>query len=95
MSLLGVLIFTLFVLNSNPTSQGEFLLILLYHDGHTNLSTVSDFVSVCPGGQLTLNCDTNSSVIHLVCRVMFNSPSSQHTETQSVFSIGSAESQTP
>ena len=57
------------------------------------LSTAS--VSVCPGGQLVLKCDTNSSVILLEWSVTFNSPNLQHTEMRSVDSLGSAESQAP
>ena len=62
------------------------------HGSHA-ISTAS--VSVCPGGLLTLTCDTNSSVLLLVWSVIFNSPYLQHTEVRSIDSIGSAESQAP
>ena len=50
---------------------------------------------MCPGEQLVLECDTNSSVLLLEWSITFNSSILQHTEMRSVDSLGSAESQPP
>ena len=75
------------------SSQGNFFRqsFIFYRSNHKLLNWSARLVQVCPGGNLTLLCQTNRTLL----RWSISFPHHIHPEERIISSIGSVDSQTP